>query len=311
MGHAEVSEHRLDAIATRLGAERGEHRLRGVDPDDAQTALGQRQRERAGTDAELEHRAVTGEGREGCDRGVDVGRIVVVEEVVERRDGIAVRAGVPVDGHAGSLEERSRPTPGCTPALLFATVTDHLVVVVQARMGSTRLPGKVLRPLGDRPVLQWVLDAARVAGVGDRVVVATTVDERDDPIVDAATAAGAGVYRGSEHDVLERFLGVADETGADALVRLTADCPFLDPAVIRAAAEEFRAGGADLVTTGSPGDLPRGLDVEVVRVDVLRVAAARGTAADHEHVTAYVEVRPDDVRRAGAGVRRGTRRTCG
>jgi spore coat polysaccharide biosynthesis protein SpsF len=161
-------------------------------------------------------------------------------------------------------------------------------------MGSTRLPGKVLRPLGGRPVLNWVVEAARAASVSDRVVVATSVHARDAPIVDVAVDAGAAVHRGPEDDVLARFLGVADEWGADALVRLTADCPLLDPAVIRIAAGEFRMSGADLVTTGSPGDLPRGLDVEVVRVDALRIAAEHGTDDDHEHVTSYIAARPGE-----------------
>src|SRR3954452_12693147 len=110
---------------------------------------------------------------------------------------------------------------------------DRRVAVVQARMGSTRLPGKVLRDLGGRSVLSWVVDAARDSGVLDDVVVATTTDAADDDLAAHAAEGGrARVVRGPVDDVLTRYLLALDATSADVVVRLTADCPLLDPALI-------------------------------------------------------------------------------
>src|SRR5690242_5548434 len=100
------------------------------------------------------------------------------------------------------------------------------VAVIQARMSSTRLPGKVLKDLGGRPVLDWVVEAARQAPGVDEVVVATSTEEDDNVVADWALQKGVTVYRGSLTDVLSRFLGAAHLTNADILIRLTGDCPF-------------------------------------------------------------------------------------
>src|SRR5687767_1454260 len=106
--------------------------------------------------------------------------------------------------------------------------------IVQARMGSSRLPGKVLRRLGGRTVLDRVVRAARDSGVLDDLVVATTVEPGDDPVVAECAAIGVAVHRGPVDDVLTRFLGVLDECEeeSDAVLRFTADCPLLDPELI-------------------------------------------------------------------------------
>src|SRR4051794_32557525 len=104
--------------------------------------------------------------------------------------------------------------------------------VVQARMGSSRQPGKVLRDLGGRPVLGWVLRSAAASGALDRILVATTTKPADDPVAELAEQLGADVVRGPEDDVLARFVLALDDSPAepaDAVVRLTADCPLLDP----------------------------------------------------------------------------------
>src|SRR6185437_46531 len=119
---------------------------------------------------------------------------------------------------------------------------------IQARTGSTRLPGKVLRDLGGRPVLAWVVAAAQRSGVCDDVVVATTTDPGDDAVDVLATALGATVVRGSVDDVLSRYVLAVDTAGAtghDGVIRLTADCPLLDPRVIARCACVFTSGPVD------------------------------------------------------------------
>ena len=118
------------------------------------------------------------------------------------------------------------------------------LAVVQARMGSTRLPGKVLADLGGRPLLRFLLDRLSDLDV-DHLVVATSDLPGDDAVADVAAAAGVEVVRGSERDVLARFVAALDEHPADTVVRLTADCPLVDPAIVRAALDLHRTSGAD------------------------------------------------------------------
>ena len=167
--------------------------------------------------------------------------------------------------------------------------------IVQARMGSSRLPGKVLRRLGGRTVLDRVVRAARDSGVLDDLVVATTVEETDDAVAAECAAIGVDCHRGPVDDVLSRFLGVLNTRESDAVLRFTADCPLLDPEIVRLAATVFTATpGLDYLSTSIARTLPRGLDVEVVRTEVLR--AVDGLALDHHrtHVTSYVYSHPHD-----------------
>ncbi|MEV6600233.1 NTP transferase domain-containing protein [Actinoplanes sp. NPDC051346] len=171
----------------------------------------------------------------------------------------------------------------------------RIVGVIQARMGSHRLPGKVLRRLGGRTVLDRVVRAARDSGVVDELVVATTIEERDDAVVAECAAIGVAVHRGPVDDVLTRFLGVLDGRGADAVLRFTADCPLLDPELIRLAAGVFAATpNLDYLSTSIARTLPRGLDVEIVRTDVLRRIDTLATAHHRTHVTSYVYSHPHD-----------------
>ena len=108
----------------------------------------------------------------------------------------------------------------------------HVVAVVQARMGSTRLPGKVLRPLGGRAVLDWVMTRLAEAERLDQIVLATSTSPADDAIAKHAEAYGYSIFRGSEHDVLARFVGAARFSGATHVIRINADNPFLEPAFV-------------------------------------------------------------------------------
>ena len=176
----------------------------------------------------------------------------------------------------------------------------RVVVVIQARMGSTRLPGKVLADLGGIPVLAWVVRACRAAGRVDDVVVATTTEAVDDPLVRVAEDLGVAVVRGSEDDVLSRYLQALEEHPADAVVRITADCPFTDPDLIDAVVAAWSADPRlDYVSTVLVRTLPHGLDVELVSARALRAVGEGATGHHRIHVTSGLYTAPDDYRVMG------------
>ena len=172
--------------------------------------------------------------------------------------------------------------------------------VIQARAGSTRLPGKVLEDLGGRPVLEWVIRAARAATQIDAVIVATSTMAGDDVVADLAESLGVPVVRGSEDDVLSRFVAALDAHPADAVIRLTADCPLLDPTLIDAVAGAWAAAPTyDYVSTVLVRCLPRGLDVELVTAQALRAVNAIAVGHDRVHVTSRLYAQPTAYRLLG------------
>jgi spore coat polysaccharide biosynthesis protein SpsF len=166
--------------------------------------------------------------------------------------------------------------------------------IIQARMGSSRLPGKVLRKLGGRTVLERVVRSARQSGVLDELVVATTIEPADDAVVAECAAIGIPCIRGPIDDVLTRFLGVLDKFESDVVLRFTADCPLLDPGLVALAHRVFLASGVDYMTTSITRTLPRGLDVEAVRTPVLRAIDALATEHHRTHVTSYIYTHAED-----------------
>lgn len=170
-----------------------------------------------------------------------------------------------------------------------------VAAVIQARTSSTRLPNKILRPLAGRAVLGWVVRAAQSATQVDEVVVATSTDPSDDPVEEWAEPLGVSVVRGSLDDVLGRFVGVLDSHVPDAVVRLTADCPMLDPQVIDMAVATWRANPRlDYVSSILHRTLPRGLDVEVVAAPALRRVDRLATDFHRSHVTSYIYTHPTE-----------------
>ena len=174
----------------------------------------------------------------------------------------------------------------------------RVLAVVQARMSSRRLPGKVLKPILGRPMLLHQLDRARRASAFDRLVVATSIDNSDDDVVRLCRESGYECERGSLHDVLDRFWQVASRDGAEHIVRLTGDCPLTDPAVIDLVVDAHLKTGADYTSNSRPRPTwPDGLDVEVVRAGVLeRAWREAATRSDREHVMPFVWNRPERFR---------------
>ena len=171
------------------------------------------------------------------------------------------------------------------------------LVVIQARMGSTRLPGKVLMPLAGKPALEHVIERARAAREVDQVVIATSTLPADDAVAEFCAARGWPCVRGSEDDVLARFLTALEHHPADIVVRITGDCPLTDPAMIDELVSALKNDprGLDYISnTQAPRKIPHGLDVEVMRADALQRAGREAAAREErEHVTPYFYRNPD------------------
>ena len=172
-----------------------------------------------------------------------------------------------------------------------------VVAIIQARAGSTRLPGKVLKDLAGEPMLARVVSRVRRAGAVDEVVVATTDLPGDDAVARMCAERGFPCFRGSENDVLDRYWRAAVAHQAGTVVRITSDCPLIDPGIIDRGVREFLAAqpAVEYLTNSYPQDtFPRGLDIEVIRVDALERAWKEDTnPAWREHVTMYIHRHPE------------------
>jgi spore coat polysaccharide biosynthesis protein SpsF len=170
------------------------------------------------------------------------------------------------------------------------------VGIIQARMGSTRLPGKVLRDLAGEPMLSRVVERTRRARSLDEIVVATSHLQADDRIESLCCERGWAFYRGSERDVLSRYYEAAKKFEADIVVRVTSDCPLIDAVLIDDHVERLKAGWCevDFVTNMMQQTFPLGLAVEAMPMDVLvRMHRMSGTAELREHVTTLAYVAPE------------------
>lgn len=171
------------------------------------------------------------------------------------------------------------------------------VAIVQARMGSTRLPGKVLMDIAGRTMLARVIERTRRARRVERVVVAATVDARDEPIVEECRRIDVPVVRGSEQDVLDRYHRAAEEYAADPVVRITSDCPLLEPTVVDQVLEAFQEERPDYASNVLERTFPQGLDVEVMGRETLERAWRTATQPyERVHVTPYIYQHPDSFR---------------
>jgi spore coat polysaccharide biosynthesis protein SpsF len=166
-------------------------------------------------------------------------------------------------------------------------------VIVQARIGSTRLPGKVLMRLGAKTVLAHVIERCRTISGIDVVCCAVPDGPGDDRVAEEARRSGAEVFRGSETDVLDRYYRAAATFRLDVILRVTADCPLLDPGVCDDVLSLRSAAGADYACNNLPPSWPHGLDCEAVTFAWLERAAHEASHAyEREHVTPFVRNHP-------------------
>lgn len=176
-----------------------------------------------------------------------------------------------------------------------------MVVIIQARMGSSRLPAKVLSDLEGETMIGRVVRRVRRATGPDRVVVAIPRNSSDDTLAELCHSRNWPFFRGSEKDVLDRFYGAARENGAAAVVRVTSDCPLIDPGIIDTVVNLLEQGDWDYVSNIlEPRTFPRGLDVEAFTMAALRVAWKEDANPDwREHVTPYFYRNPRRFRLRG------------
>lgn len=168
----------------------------------------------------------------------------------------------------------------------------NVVAILQARMTSTRLPGKVLREMAGKTMLEHVVERVSAARLVDQVVIATTTDPSDDVLYDFCVERGWSVVRGSMEDVLSRFVLAADTFSADVIVRVTTDCPLADPDLIDDVVRVLMCSDYDYVSNRLPPEertIPLGLDVECFRRSALENAARNAVVGpEREHVTPYI-----------------------
>jgi spore coat polysaccharide biosynthesis protein SpsF len=162
------------------------------------------------------------------------------------------------------------------------------VAIVQARMSSARLPGKVLLNLENKTVLWHVINRLKYSKMLDDIVIATSKDNSDNIIENWCKSNEVNCYRGSLNDVLNRYYGAAQMYKADTIVRITADCPLVDPEIVDEVIEGFLVGNFDLY--GLSGSFPDGLDCSVFTLKALKIANKNAKLnSEREHVCPYIE----------------------
>lgn len=171
-----------------------------------------------------------------------------------------------------------------------------MLAIIQARMTSTRLPGKVLLPVAGKPMIQWVVDRLRQAGSLTNIVVATSGESSDDLICDYCNRQNISHYRGALHDVAGRFLRCAESENAEAFLRVSGDSPLIDPMLVDRAVALYMSTSCDLATNVQVRSFPKGQSVEVIRTEALAGAYPYfADTSDFEHVTRYFYLHPEQV----------------
>jgi spore coat polysaccharide biosynthesis protein SpsF len=168
-----------------------------------------------------------------------------------------------------------------------------IVVTIEARMTSSRLPGKVLLPVLGRPMLHYLFDRLRAVPSIDEIVLATTTNATDDVLVEFAAQEGVLAYRGSELDVMARVIGAAEAGGADVIVEITGDCPIIDPDIVEQTIQMYLHHDAAYVSNAHIRSYPDGMDTQVFRLDTLKQSASMtNDPLDHEHVSLHMRNHP-------------------
>lgn len=169
-----------------------------------------------------------------------------------------------------------------------------IIATIEARMTSSRLPGKVLMPVLEKPMLFYLVDRLRHVPSLDGIVLATTTNETDDVLETFAMNQGIYCFRGSEEDVMTRVIGAGESVNADVIVEITGDCPIIDPEIVEQTIRVFKNNQADYVSNAHVRSYPDGMDTQVFRLETLKKSAAMTSdPLDHEHVTLHIRNHPE------------------
>ena len=164
-----------------------------------------------------------------------------------------------------------------------------VVAIVQARMGSTRLPNKVMKKIDGKPMIEILLHRLSKSKRVDSILLATSTNANNIPLIDFVSGLGFRVVTGSENDVLDRYVKAIDESCADVVVRITGDCPLVDPNLVDEAIDGFINSNCEYFSNIEPATYPDGLDIEVFRSDALRRTLFQtNVQSDREHVTPFL-----------------------
>ena len=172
-----------------------------------------------------------------------------------------------------------------------------ILAIIQARMSSTRLPGKVMKEILGKPLIGYLLERVAGAKMISRIILATSTDKSNDALAEYVSSLGIEVFRGSENDVLDRYYRAAARYMPQAVVRITGDCPILDPLVIDQVVKFFTDRNFDYVSNIEPPTFPDGMDIEVFSFRLLKAAREKANLpSEREHVTPYMRNR-DGIKR--------------
>jgi len=171
---------------------------------------------------------------------------------------------------------------------------DKIVATIEARMTSTRLPGKVLLEANGKPMLAHLISRLRIVPSVKEIILATTVNKADEPLAEFARRAGVAFFRGSEDDVMGRVVGAAESASADIIVEITGDCPIIDPAIIEQAIQMFLHNKCDYAGNAHARSYPDGMDTQVFRLETLKKSYAMTTdRSEREHVSLHMRRHPE------------------
>ncbi|TKJ17321.1 acylneuraminate cytidylyltransferase [Candidatus Woesearchaeota archaeon B3_Woes] len=166
-----------------------------------------------------------------------------------------------------------------------------IVAIIQARMGSSRLPGKMMKLINNKPIIWHVINNVKTVKSINSIVIATSTEKNNDILIEEVKKYGVDVFVGSENDVLDRYYQAAKTFKADVIVRITADCPLIDSEVVERVIEVFKENKCDYASNTLPPSYPDGLDVEVFSFDTLEKTWKEAKQeSEREHVTSYMKV---------------------
>jgi spore coat polysaccharide biosynthesis protein SpsF len=175
----------------------------------------------------------------------------------------------------------------------MGAVEMKIVATIEARMTSSRLPGKVLLPSAGKPMLEHLVTRLKMVPSIDEIVLATTVNQTDQVLVEFAKTQGIAVFRGSENDVMERVIGAAESAKADVIVEITGDCPIIDPRIVEQTIRMFFANPCDYASNVQVRSYPVGMDTQVFRLETLKKSfSMTNHPLDREHVSRHIRLNP-------------------